>query len=145
MLSRLSNSIAVLIGGALGAVSRFEFDAFLSNAVLRPGFPYGILIINVLGGFLMGLLQGRIKRSGRPFALLYSLLGAGFLGAFTTVSTFSLQTFTLYQSGHVRAAALNVLCSVIFAVGAAAVGYHLAGGASAPGDSDERQSAEQQP
>lgn len=145
MLSRLSNSIAVLTGGALGAVSRFAFDTFLSNAVLRPGFPYGILIINVLGGFLMGLLQGWIKRRGRPFTLLYSLLGSGFLGAFTTVSTFSLQTFTLYQSGHVWAAALNVVCSVILAVGAAAVGYHLAGGASAPDASDGTRAPEQQP
>lgn len=124
-MSSLINVIAVLIGGALGAVSRFELDPILGTYVMRPGFPYGIMIINVLGGLAMGLLQGWIKRSGKPFTLLYSLLGTGFLGGFTTVSHFTVQTFTLYQGGHVLAASLNVILSVVLAVGAAAIGYNL--------------------
>ena len=98
-MSYIENTIAVLCGGAAGAVCRFKLNAAIMSG-LTMAFPLGILCINVLGGFLMGLLQGAMKRSGKPFTVGYSLLGTGFLGGFTTFSTFSLDTFNLYHTGQ---------------------------------------------
>ena len=101
-MSYIENTIAVLCGGAAGAVCRFKLNAAIMSG-LTMAFPLGILCINVLGGFLMGLLQGAMKRSGKPFTVGYSLLGTGFLGGFTTFSTFSLDTFNLYHTGDSHA------------------------------------------
>ena len=76
-MSYIENTIAVLCGGAAGAVCRFKLNAAIMSG-LTMAFPLGILCINVLGGFLMGLLQGAMKRSGKPFTVGYSLLGTGF-------------------------------------------------------------------
>ena len=90
--------------------------------MIRGPFPLGILVINVAGGFLMGLLQGAIKRSGSPHTLLYNLLGTGFLGGFTT---FSIDTFHLYASGSVMSAALNIILNACLAIAAAGIGYGI--------------------
>ena len=67
-MSYIENTIAVLCGGAAGAVCRFKLNAAIMSG-LTMTFPLGILCINVLGGFLMGLLQGAMKRSGKPFTV----------------------------------------------------------------------------
>lgn len=117
-----ANAAAVLIGGAVGALCRFGGNIAIMD-MFRGPFPLGILVINVVGGFLMGLLQGAIKRSGSPHTLLYSLLGTGFLGGFTTFSTFAIDTFTLYSSGSMLLAALNIILNACLAIAAAGVGY----------------------
>lgn len=126
MALRISEILAVLCGGAAGAVCRFELNAAVASAV-GSGFPYGILLINILGGFCMGLLQGAIRRSGSPHTVLYSLLGTGGLGGFTTFSTFSLDTLLLVQTGRPVAAGLNIACNAIACIVAAGVGYSLCG------------------
>ena len=124
--SKTSNSaaLAVLIGGAAGAVCRVLGNS-AAMGIFGGTFPLGILLINVAGGFLMGLLQGVIARSGRPHALLYSLFGTGFLGGFTTFSSFALDTFRLYAGGAVLPAALNIMLNTCLAVAAAGLGYGL--------------------
>lgn len=118
------NAAAVMIGGAFGALSRFKMDAAITHAFMID-FPVGILCINVLGGLLMGLLQGAMKRSGKPFTLGYNLLGTGFLGGFTTFSHFSLNAFDLWRSGQGGLAALYVLLSLVLCIGAVWLGYRL--------------------
>ena len=98
-MSYIENTIAVLCGGAAGAVCRFKLNAAIMSG-LTMAFPLGILCINVLGGFLMGLLQGAMKRSGKPFTVGYSLLGTGFLGGFTTFSSFADDMYLLLQQKH---------------------------------------------
>lgn len=119
-----ASAVAVLIGGAAGAVCRSGGNSAIMN-IFGGTFPLGILLINVAGGFLMGLLQGAIARSGRPRALLYSLLGTGFLGGFTTFSSFALDCFRLYSSGSAIMAALNIIFNACLAIMAAGLGYGL--------------------
>ena len=123
-MSHIPSIIAVLCGGAVGAVCRFKLNAAIMSG-LSMSFPLGILCINVLGGFLMGLLQGAMKRSGKPFTVGYALLGTGFLGGFTTFSTFSLDTFNLYHTGALLLACLNILLNAVFCVCAVWAGYRI--------------------
>lgn len=118
-------AVAVAAGGALGAVLRF----WLSTAVyawLGRGFPYGTLVVNVLGSFLMGLLfvltieRLAITAEWRAFLLV------GVLGAFTTFSTFSIETLNLLEQADFAKAIVNMLASVLACVGAAYVGVLLA-------------------
>ena len=123
-MSYSENAIAVLCGGAVGAVCRFWLNDAIMLA-LPIAFPLGILCINVLGAFLMGLLQGWMKRTGNPFKVGYSLLGTGFLGGFTTFSTFSLDTFNLYQAGDLMFSGLNILLNAVICICAVWAGYRL--------------------
>ncbi|WP_090832021.1 MULTISPECIES: CrcB family protein [unclassified Bacillus (in: firmicutes)] len=83
------NLAMISIGGFLGAVSRFTLSSYVKKK--KPSaFPVGTLLINLLGSFLLGILVG-IRTEG----LLYSLFGIGFMGAFTTFSTFQLEGYQL--------------------------------------------------
>ncbi len=107
--------ISIMIGGALGAITRY----FLSNLVydwLGRDFPYGTLSVNVIGSFLMGLLTILfIQKAHLDPAIRLGVL-VGFLGALTTFSTFSLDTLDLLREGALWQALLNVLLSVITCV-----------------------------
>lgn len=111
--------ILIFIGGGLGSIARFG----LSNAVYQyfgQNFPYGTLTVNVLGSFIIGLLSVLLlERFNGQAVVLRSLLLIGFLGGFTTFSTFSLETFNLIECGEIIKALLNCGLSLgmcIFAV-----------------------------
>ena len=123
-MSYIENTIAVLCGGAAGAVCRFKLNAAIMSG-LTMTFPLGILCINVLGGFLMGLLQGAMKRSGKPFTVGYSLLGTGFLGGFTTFSTFSLESLSLLEKGRWLLGGSYMVLSVVLCLLGVALGQRL--------------------
>ena len=92
--------LAIAAGGALGALARH----FLAQQVMHlsgGGFPYGILAVNVVGCFLMGLLIEVSALVWQPGAALRAFLAVGFLGAFTTFSTFSLDVALLYERGEI--------------------------------------------
>lgn len=112
----------VLCGGAAGAACRFALGLTLANGWL----PWGILTANVLGCLLMGVLQGVMRRLDRPFVVGYCLLGTGFLGGFTTFSSFAVDTLLLWRDGHGALAGLNVALNLFLGVGAVGVGYGLA-------------------
>lgn len=121
-----AHSIAITIGmgGAAGAVCRFHLNDLIMSG-LMINFPVGILCINVLGALLMGLLQGGMKRTGKAFPLGYGFLGTGFLGGFTTFSTFSLDTLNLYHTGSIAAVILNIVLNTTLCIGAVWGGYRL--------------------
>lgn len=100
--------LLVMIGGAIGAGFRYQISR-IALQQLGPAFPWGTWIINLLGGFLMGVLAGTLAREvdgGEPLRLL---LGVGVLGGFTTFSAFSLETFNMLQRGdHLLAASYAV-------------------------------------
>lgn len=104
--------LAIAFGGAFGAVGRFAVTtAFLS---VFPGrSPLATLLVNVVGSILMGFLYVLIIERGVLPSELRNLLMIGFLGAFTTFSTFSLDTLVLWQNGHLALAIAYVVLSVV--------------------------------
>ena len=106
------NWIAVAVGGGLGAMARYAVSTWIFQ-VSSHKFPYATLTVNVLGSFVMGILfVVIIERSALPMEMR-SLWMIGFLGAFTTFSTFSLDALGLWQNGHLFMALLYVLATVI--------------------------------
>jgi CrcB protein len=105
--------ILVALGGAIGAGFRYQIGgAALRN--LGTSYPYGTLLVNLLGGLLMGILAGTLARQftvaeGEPLRLF---LGVGVLGGFTTFSAFSLETVNMLNRGEAVGAALYALASV---------------------------------
>ncbi|MES0874392.1 fluoride efflux transporter CrcB [Sinimarinibacterium thermocellulolyticum] len=115
---------AVAVGGALGALARYG-SVRLLTVWLGPAFPYGTLVVNVLGSGIAGWLFARMVESGGGSDSMRALLIVGFLGAFTTFSAFSVETLRLAQAGHTGIAVLNVLLNIVLCLGAAALGMGL--------------------
>ena len=108
----MNQLIVIAIGGAFGAVMRFLVSSGLYQWIGR-GFPYGTLLVNVIGSFLIGLLSETLVLQRVTIALDYRAgILVGFIGAFTTFSTFSLETFYLIEQGQFSKAALNIMISV---------------------------------
>lgn len=113
--------LAIAAGGALGAVGRFLVMT-LAGHVLHHGFPYGTLIVNIVGSFLMGMLVEVMALHWSPSPELRALLVVGFLGAFTTFSTFSLDVVTLAERQDWNRLGLYMAASVMLSVGALLLG-----------------------
>ncbi|WP_417550830.1 fluoride efflux transporter CrcB [Methylophaga sp.] len=115
---------AIAVGGAVGALLRFA----MSNGVYKlfgRDFPYGTLAVNVLGSLLIGVLFILLIEKLAVAAEWRAGLLVGVLGAFTTFSTFSLETFTLMENGAFLKAGLNVFLSVVLCLAATWLGIGL--------------------
>lgn len=113
--------IAIALGGSAGAVLRF----LLANgvyAVIGRGFPHGTLFVNVIGSLLMGLLTELMVQRFAFAAEYRAAVLVGFLGAFTTFSTFALETLYLFEEGSLLKAFLNIFLSVVLCLTACWVG-----------------------
>ncbi|MCG8488972.1 MAG: fluoride efflux transporter CrcB [Candidatus Thiodiazotropha sp.] len=104
--------LVIASGGAAGALFRFWVSSGVYG-VLGRGFPYGTLAVNVLGSLVMGFLYVLFIERMAVSAELRAGLLIGFLGAFTTFSTFSMETLNLLEQAEVLKAGLNVLLSVV--------------------------------
>lgn len=117
--------LLLALASAAGAVCRYGVDLLVSGR--RDGvFPWGTWVINVSGALLLGLLVGAAD-AGAVSGTVLAVLGTGFLGAFTTFSTFTVETLTLVEAGAYRTAARNVAATLAAGLAAAALG--LAAGA----------------
>jgi fluoride exporter len=118
----MTNWLAVMAGGALGAGGRYAAGQLL--AVRDGQFPWATLAINLIGGLAMGLLAGWMLRGGGEAWRLF--VGVGVLGGFTTFSAFGLETVALIERGQAGLALSYVVASVVGAVGLTALGLMLA-------------------
>jgi len=106
----MNHLFLVMLGGAIGAGAR-HLTGRAALALWGPGFPWGTLIVNLLGGMLMGLLAGWLAARASGDEALRYLLGVGVLGGYTTFSAFSLETATMLQRGDYAVALLYILAS----------------------------------
>ena len=104
--------ILIAAGGAVGALLRFWVHSGMASTLARE-FPYGTLVINVVGSFFMGLIFTWVLAKGSLSPEWRTALTVGLLGAFTTFSTFSIETMSLIESGELSKAGLNILLSVL--------------------------------
>ena len=112
------------LGGFIGAIARYYFSGLAQNAFGNTGFflfPLGTMAVNVLGCLLLGFTAGLLTERQLDPDFRY-LVNIGFLGAFTTFSTFSLETLNLLEEGDYGYGLLNVLLSVVLGLGAAWLG-----------------------
>lgn len=111
----------IAVGGALGAMLRHGTSLGV-HAALGRGFPYGTLTVNVVGSLLMGLLYVLLLERATGAGEYRALLLIGFLGAFTTFSSYSIETLELIERGRVPAALGNTLANVLLCLGACWLG-----------------------
>jgi fluoride exporter len=109
-----------LLGGA-GAIARFLLDAGVAVRLGRK-LPFGTLAVNLSGSFLLGVLVGAALRGDA-----YRLAATGFLGAYTTFSTWALESHRLGEDGRLRLGAANFAASVLLGVAAAWLGREVGG------------------
>ena len=113
--------LSIAAGGALGAVSRFCLGNLISR-IIGSALPYGTFVINIVGCFFMGLIMTMIIERGMLSAAWRLLLCVGFLGGFTTFSSFGYETLMLLQEEKIFAALAYVGGSIILGLMSAALG-----------------------
>jgi CrcB protein len=108
--------LAVACGGAAGATARYLVFV-TSSHLFGHGFPFGTLIVNIFGSFLLGVLAEGMALAWTVPASLRLFLVVGFLGAFTTFSTFSLDVVVLYERGQILRTLFYIVTSFVLSVG----------------------------
>jgi len=121
----ITTFIQVALGGAIGAMLRFGAGLFVVRLV-SSSFPLGVLLVNILGSFAMGVFV--VYSFHRGLQHLNPFVMTGVLGGFTTFSAFSLEAFTLYERGQITAAGLYVLLSVVLSLAGLGLGVLMARG-----------------
>jgi CrcB protein len=102
---------AVAVAGAIGALARWGIGVWFGQRF--PSFPWGTLFINVSGSMLLGLLFALLTERGVASATMRLALTTGLMGAYTTFSTFSLETFRLFEDGAMGRAVANIAFSLV--------------------------------
>lgn len=110
----------LIVAGALGAVLRYLVDRTVQRR-MATDFPLGIMVVNLTGSFALGLLTGAATHHVVSTPWL-AVAGTGFVGAYTTFSTFTFDTVRLAENDQVGFSVLNVAVSLALGIGAAAAG-----------------------
>lgn len=117
--------LAIAVGGGLGSVLRFLLSRWIQGRTETGYFPWGILTVNLLGCLLIGILFGILVERFNVGPMVRSGIFLGILGGFTTFSSFSMDTITLFYSGAYGLAAIYVLLSVVVGILATGLGLSL--------------------
>jgi len=124
MQNVVSQTFLVGVGGFVGAGLRFLASGWIYQLVPNAGFPWGTLVVNVVGCLALGLLGGLAEVRGVLSAATRLFLFIGVLGGFTTFSTLAYETVTLADGSQMFRAAANVAAHVVLGLGAAWIGVH---------------------
>ena len=122
----LDRYMMVLLGGAIGSLTRYVVGMAVMTR-LATRFPFGTMIINITGSFLIGVLMTLFTERSQPLANWRLVLVVGFLGGYTTFSSFEWETLALVKDGGQLLAFLNVTGSVILGYAAVWLGSTLVG------------------
>jgi CrcB protein len=114
---------AVAFAGALGALARWGLGSWFGQRY--PGFPWGTLFINVSGSFVLGVLFALLVERAGASPTVRIALTTSLMGAYTTFSTFSLETYRLVEDGAMGQAALNVVGNLVLGLVAVSLGVIL--------------------
>lgn len=117
-------TLTVALAAGLGAVLRYVIDQLVQHRT-RGDFPFGTLIINITGSFLLGLATGLALHHGLGHTPTL-IIGTGFAGGYTTLSTWAWETLALAETGDLLEASLNIIGSFAAGLAAAAAGLGLA-------------------
>ncbi|WP_127562015.1 fluoride efflux transporter CrcB [Nioella ostreopsis] len=118
--------LQVALGGAIGASARFAAGVGIVRLVGHGAFPLGVITVNIIGSFLMGVFV--VAAAHRGLTHLSPFVMTGILGGFTTFSAFSLEAVTLYERGDMSGAVLYVVASVVCSIFGLLLGLWLARG-----------------
>jgi len=115
--------LSIAIGGGLGAVFRYSGSKYIMQ-LTNTTFPAGTLFVNALGSFLMGMAYITFRRFTVP-GELNSMITIGMLGAFTTMSTYCIETLHLFQDGEYKYMFLNIFLNNIVTIAAVVLGLYF--------------------
>jgi CrcB protein len=107
--------VMIACGGGLGALCRYGMSGFIMN-ISKGDFPLGTLLVNIIGSFMIGVCWELFSQFVNISNEFKAFIIIGFLGAFTTFSTFSLDTAMLYKNGEYKSAIFNILLNNIICV-----------------------------
>lgn len=120
----MNTIFAIAAGGAMGAILRYGADTG-SAYLFGSGFPWGTLIVNVFGSFVMGLLIASFTLMGNPSQEMKAFLIVGLLGSMTTFSAFSLDVVTLFERGDVVGMSVYMFGSIFISIMALFAGLFI--------------------
>ncbi|MDE3024944.1 MAG: fluoride efflux transporter CrcB [Acidobacteriota bacterium] len=117
----MRTAVAIAVAGALGALARYGLEGFVSRRT--PGaFPWGTFVVNVSGAFALGFIFTLMTEQLSVAPWIRGAVTIGFLGAYTTFSTLSFETYRLFEDGALGIAAANALGSLAAGLGAVYLG-----------------------
>lgn len=122
------NYLFVMLGGAIGAMSRYVVGLLIQRKFSHPPLPLAMVIVNVIGSFGLGLFSGNfisVSSVDLYENSLFLIIGIGFFGAFTTFSTFSVEATQLLRDRKWKIAALYILLTTILSIVFFAIGYRF--------------------
>ncbi len=125
MFKHLFNILIVGAGGFVGTASRYLANIFIKKLAQNSHFPYGTIVVNILGCFLIGLLNGYADSLGIFSSRIRLFLFIGLLGGFTTFSAFSYETFTLLRNQELSTAFLNIILNILLCLLFVYCGYAI--------------------
>ncbi|WP_081599586.1 fluoride efflux transporter CrcB [Halalkalibacterium ligniniphilum] len=116
----------LVVGGALGAIARYELGRFFTTRSVASSLPLAMLFVNLIGSFGLGLLVSLRFQTMQVDSTdsFYLLLGTGFFGAFTTFSTFSMEAVQLFQKKRLKEGCLYIGLSLVGSVGLFIGGFY---------------------
>ena len=120
----IRNTIFIGCGSFIGGAARYLISATMKT--MSKGFPWGTLVVNLVGCLLIGLLWGFFSRGGNDNSSWALFMTVGICGGFTTVSTFSKEALMMLQSGNYMGLLAYVGISVLVGITLVAAGYYLA-------------------
>jgi len=125
MKTMLLNAALVGSGGFIGAICRFSINGFIHRNQTLASFPFGTLVINMIGCLLIGLVIGLFDSRHFVNPEIRSFVIIGMLGGFTTYSAFGLETFNLLRDAEFLKATSNVLIHIVAGLFLVWLGYTL--------------------